>query len=321
LERLKHTPAAALGSCRYKLRPGDADKLAQLCRVNDVEAWIYIGGNDSAATSHELAKAAGKELRVIGVPKTIDNDLPGTDHCPGYGSAARFIASITSESAQDTRAMRFTDPIRIIETSGRHSGWLPGAAWLAHTAGSKAPQLVYLPERPRTYDQIAQDVKAAYERDGWCVIVLSENQPGPDGRVLGAQGQPRWVDAFGHDYYDSPAQWLSQRLTMDLHMRVRYDKPGIIQRTALSYVSEVDRAEAELVGRVAVQLAAAGTTGVMVTLKKGMNTGTVALEAVANEQRRLPDEFINEQGNGLTDAFTQYAQPLIGEPLPKLVEF
>jgi 6-phosphofructokinase 1 len=323
LTTLKHTPAAALGSCRYKLQPGDAETLVALCREQQVETWIYIGGNDSADTSRQVAATArrlGADLRVIGVPKTIDNDLPGTDHCPGYGSAARFVASATRESALDTWAMRGTDPIRLIEVMGRHAGWLPGAAWLARP---EAPHLVYLPERPKPSEQMIADIADVYRRHGWCVVVLCENQPAPDGRVIGAEGDARWVDSFGHAAFDSPAQYLAQRITAELGIRARYDKPGNIQRTALGYVSSVDRAEAELVGRAAVQLASNGTSGVMVTLERGagytIGTGYVPLELVANEQRRLPDAFINAAGNGLTEDFTTYAEPLIGDPLPALL--
>jgi len=325
LERLKHTPAAALGSCRYKLQAGDAERLVDLCRQRGIDTWIYIGGNDSADTSRQVAEyaaASGIDLQVIGVPKTIDNDLPGTDHCPGYGSAARFVASITRETARDTEAMRHTDPIRIIEVMGRHAGWLPGSAWLARQASDDAPHLVYLPERPSGSDQIVQQVKDVYEQVGWCVVVLCENQPEPDGRVIGADASPRWVDSFGHAYFDSPAQALARKLTNQLQVRVRYDKPGTIQRNALAYVSSTDRAEAELVGRAAVQLAGQGRSGVMVTLERAqpyiITTGEVPLEIVANEQRRLPDAYINAAGNGLTPEFVDYARPLIGEPLPAL---
>jgi 6-phosphofructokinase 1 len=318
LERLRHTPAAALGSCRYKLQAGDAERLVNLCVERGVEAWIYIGGNDSADTSRQVAEA-GPHLRVVGVPKTIDNDLPVTDHCPGYGSAARFVAAITAETALDTRAMRATDPIRIVEVMGRHAGWLPGAAWLAR---GEAPHLVYVPERPKSSDAIVGEIGAVYRREGWCVVVLCENQPEPDGNVIGAAGEPRWVDAFGHAYFESPAAYLTQRITQELKVRARYDKPGTIQRNALGYVSSTDRAEAELVGRAAVRLATRGATNVMVTLERGPNyvitTGQAPLERVANEQRRLPDEFVNADGNGLTDAFLAYARPLIGE-LPELL--
>jgi 6-phosphofructokinase 1 len=286
------------------------------------EAFVYIGGNDSADTSLHVARAAGSGLKVVGVPKTIDNDLAGTDHCPGYGSAARFVAQVCLETSFDTLAMRATDPIRLIEVMGRHAGWLPGSAWLARGAERDAPHLVYVPERPRPIEAIVSDVSEVYSKLGWCVIVLCENQPDITGGVLGAAGEPRWVDAFGHAYYDSPAQFLAQRLQNELGVRVRFDKPGTIQRMATAYVSSVDRSEAELVGREAVRLCAGGESGVMVSLARSAGseyhaeTSTVGLDVVANNQRRLPDEFINERGNGLTDAFVAYATPLIGEPLP-----
>jgi 6-phosphofructokinase 1 len=324
LTRLKATPSSALGSCRYKLQPGDSKRIAKTLNDHHAEALVYIGGNDSADTSLHVAEAA-PQVSVVGVPKTIDNDLAGTDHCPGYGSAARFVAQITRETAEDTRAMRATDPIRLIEVMGRHAGWLPGAAWLARQHQTDAPHLVYLPERPRAVEDIIADVRGVYEELGWCVVVLCENQPTPDGHVLRAIGEPRWVDAFGHAYFDSPAQWLAQRLQSELRVRVRFDKPGTIQRMATAYVSSTDRAEAELVGRQAVRLAASGTSGVMVSLQRGagstysVTTGTVPLAKVANEQRLLPDHFVNHHGNGLSDAFVDYATPLIGEPLPELV--
>ena len=328
LERLARSPSAALGSCRYKLQAGDVQRLIGLCRAEDVRAMVYIGGNDSADTSACLeaaARAAGLDLRVVGVPKTIDNDLPVTDHCPGYGSAARFVAQTTREAALDTWAMRATDPIKLVEVMGRHAGWLPSSAWLARAEPDDAPHLVYVPERPVSVEQVVEDVRRVYQRLGWCVVVLCENQPEPGGAVIGARGEPRWVDAFGHAYYDSPAQALSQRIQQELKVRARFDKPGTIQRMATSYVSSVDRAEAQLVGEAAVRELLEGESGVMVTLERepgqtyAVSTGTVALEVVANQQRRLPDEFVNADGNGLTEAFEAYARPLLGDPLPSFV--
>ncbi|MGI9145821.1 MAG: diphosphate--fructose-6-phosphate 1-phosphotransferase [Chloroflexota bacterium] len=329
LERLQQTPSAALGSCRYKLRPGDAERLVGLCKRERVDAFVYIGGNDSADTSRQVAlaaDAAGLDVRVVGVPKTVDNDLPVTDHCPGYGSAARFVAQVTRETALDTLAMRATDPIRLIEVMGRDAGWLAAAAWLAKAGPEDAPHLVYVPERPHQIERIVSDVREVYAALGWCVIVLCENQPTPDGRVIGAVGDPRWVDAFGHAYFDSPAQALSQRLQAEMGVRARFDKPGTIQRMATGYGSSTDRAEAELVGRAAVTLATAGTSGVMVTLERqlepgyGVRTGTTALEIVANQQKRLPAAFIATRGNAMTEAFVTYATPLIGEALPVFLQ-
>lgn len=325
LETLRRTPSAALGSCRHKLGPGEAERIVAFCKAERVDAFIYIGGNDSADTSLQVARAAGAaglELRVVGVPKTIDNDLPVTDHCPGYGSAARFIAQVTRETSFDTLAMRATDPIRLIEVMGRHAGWLPGAAWLAKRAPEDAPHLVYLPERPVAVEQVVADVRRVFEEVGWCVVVLSENQPTPEGGVIGAGGQPRWLDAFGHAYFDSPAQALVQVLQSALGVRARFDKPGTIQRMATAYVSSTDRLEAEGVGRAAVQYAVAGRSEVMVTLERlpgaryRVHTGEAPLEVIANHQRRLPDEFVGADGHSLSEAFVAYASPLLGGPLP-----
>jgi 6-phosphofructokinase 1 len=331
LDALRRSPSAALGSCRYKLRPGDADRFLELCRGEQVETFVYIGGNDSADTAHQIgerALAIGMgSFRVVVVPKTVDNDLPHMDHCPGYGSAARFIAQTTREASLDTWAMRSTDPIKLVEVMGRDAGWLTASGWLGRAGPGSAPHLLLVPERPVPFERIASAVGDVYEREGWCVMVVSENQPDPAGHVLGASGEPRWVDAFGHAYYDSPSAWLARELQRSLRLRVRVDRPGTIQRMAAAYVSPVDRAEAELVGRVAVQLAVAGVGDVMVTLERvpgdvyAARTGTAPLAEIANQQRRLPDNYILPDGMGLTEAFDAYARPLLGPPLPEVLSF
>jgi 6-phosphofructokinase 1 len=331
LDGLRRTPSAALGSCRYKLKSGDADRLLELCRGEQVQTFVYIGGNDSADTAHQVgerALAIGMgSFGVVGVPKTVDNDLPHMDHCPGYGSAARFVAQTTREASLDTWAMRSTDPIKLVEVMGRDAGWLAASGWLGRAEPGSAPHLVLVPERPLPYERIASAVADVYQREGWCVMIVCENQPDPAGHVLGASGEPRWVDAFGHAYYDSPAAWLARELQHSLRVRVRVDRPGTIQRMAGAYVSPVDRAEAELVGRAAVRYAVAGVSDVMVTLEREpgeeyrIRTGAAPLAEVANQQRRLPDGYILPDGMGLSEAFDAYARPLLGPPLPEVLSF
>jgi 6-phosphofructokinase 1 len=325
LERLPGTPAAALGSCRYRLLDEDLEPVLHQLDRYEVRCLIYIGGNDSAETALRIdraARRAGRELSVIVAPKTIDNDLPVTDHAPGYGSAARFIAQMTAEAGLDTETMQRTDPIKLVEVMGRYAGWLAAAAWLGRIGDCSAPHLVYLPERPRPAEQIVTEVESVYRRLGHCVVVLSENQPGPDGLVLGADGPPVWQDPFGHPYYDSPAQHLARLIRLRLGVRTRVDKPGTLQRMSVAHHSRTDLAEAEQVGRAATALALDGLSGLMVTLVRQSDdpyrceTGATPLERVANNQQLVPDHFIAPSGHALTTAFERYARPLLGDPLP-----
>jgi 6-phosphofructokinase 1 len=326
LERLRVTPSAFLGSCRYKLTDQDLEPALDELRRVKARFLIYIGGNDSADTSRRLdqaARASGLDLAVVGLPKTIDNDLPLTDHCLGYGSAARFIAQSTAEAGLDTQAMRRTDPIKLIEVMGRHSGWLAAAASLARSEDSDAPHLVYLPERPFSAETIVEDVEKVNRRLGYCVVVLSENQPGPDGAVLGAGQEPSWVDAFGHAYHESPAEYLADRIRKQLGVRARVDKPGTLQRVSAAHHSATDLEESEAAGRAAVHLALEGRSGVMVTLVRESDEpyrcrmGTASLEEVANRQRAMPAELIAPDGLGPSASFERYARPLLGGPLSR----
>ena len=330
LGRLRDTPSSVLGSCRYRLRDEDLDRALAILRRVDARYFVYIGGNDSADTTHRIGQAArssGYDLRCVGVPKTIDNDLVETDHCPGYGSAARFIAIATMEASRDTEAMRRSDPIKLIEVAGRHAGWLAASATLGRQSPEEGPHLVYVPERPVSPERVLRDVADAHRESRHVVLVLSENQPDPAGAVLGSGGRPRHVDAFGHAYFDSPAQFLVHAIGDELGLRARWEKPGTLQRMSIAHRSTVDAEEALAVGREAARLAIGGTSDVMVVIRRESDApyesglATAPLAAIANTQRVLPPEFIGEPAAGATEAFRRYAEPLLGDPLPQHARF
>jgi 6-phosphofructokinase len=326
LDDLKETPSSALGSCRFRLQDHDLERALDALRRLDARQFVYIGGNDSADTTYRLAgaaRAARYDLACVGAPKTVDNDLVETDHCPGFGSAARFLALAAMEASRDTEAMRRTDPVKIIEVAGRHAGWLAAAAALGRRQPDEGPHLVYVAEHPVSADAILGDVSAAYEQFGHVVMVLSENQPDPSGAVLGSGGQPRHVDAFGHAYYDSPAEFLVREIRERLELRARWEKYGTLQRMSVATRSRTDADEALAIGREATRLAVRGESGVMVTVRResddpyAWSLGTAPLDRIANAQRLLPPEFISEPRDGPTEAFRRYALPLLGDPLPR----
>lgn len=245
------------------------------------------------------------------------------DHSPGFGSAARFLALAAMEASRDTEAMRRSDPVKILEVAGRHAGWLAAAASLGRRSPDEGPHLVYVPERPVSPQSILADVDAAVSAYGHAVIVLSENQPDPDGSVIGSGGQPRHTDAFGHHYYDSPAERLVNLIRQELRLRARFEKYGTLQRMSIACRSETDAAEALAVGEEAVRLALAGETDRMVVLRRESDRpyacalATAPLAAIANQQRLLPADMIPEPRSGPPPAFRRYAEPLLGAPLPR----
>jgi 6-phosphofructokinase 1 len=329
---LRRTPSAALASARHRLGDDALERALAVLRRHDVRFFLLVGGNDSADSTDRLgraAAAAGYPLQAVAVPKTIDNDLPETDHCPGYGSIARYLAVSAQEAALDTAAMCRTDPIKLIEVMGRGAGWVAAAAALGRPDPDAAPHLVYLPERPVAAETVLAEVEAAYRAHGWALAVLSENQTEPtaDGeRVLGATGEPEWVDPFGHPYYPSPAAYLCRRLSAEIGVRARYDKPGTLQRMSHALVSRSDEREAYAVGRAAVRAAVGGAGGHMVTLVRTSDepyrctTGLAPLAAVANRSRPIPSEYLGPgAAEPVTAAFVDYATPLLGGPLPAFV--
>lgn len=322
--RLLYTPSAALGSCRYKLQAEDPARVIEILRRYNIRYLAYIGGNDSADTAHRLAQAAqkvGYEFSAISVPKTIDNDLPFTDHCPGYGSAARFIAQATMDSTLNTVSIPWHYPVKVIETMGRDAGWLTASAALGKRDESDPPHILLLPEQTFDPDRFLTQVEQVYRRLGYVVVVAAETIRDAQGNSLGSSGQVG-VDAFHHPLLSGAAQYLVDLVKQKLQLRARFDKPGDLQRMASNYVSRADRDEAYLVGQAAVQALLQGEDNKMVTLVRDegplyhCTTGLVDLAQVANVQRLMPPEFLNEEKTMVTRAFYEYALPLLGDPLP-----
>ena len=327
LEALKRTPSAALGMCRYKLNEAEREKILAVLKKYDIRYFLYAGGNDSADTCHrlvEMSQEAGHEIYAIGIPKTIDNDLPEMDHCPGYGSIARYLAIATQDSSIDTQAAHLVHPVKLIEVMGRNAGWVAASAVLGKQREEDGPHLIYTPERPLDPARFLADVKAVYDRYGYCVAVLGETVRDSEGQALGRQAGPYLVDSFGHKYYHGPANYLMGLVIKELGLTARYDKPGTLQRMSMLCASEVDLDEAWQAGAEAVRLAVSGQTDLMVTLLRGSEPtgeyrcefGTTALANIANTEHKMPPEYFNEAGNFVTQAFVDYARPLIGGPLP-----
>jgi len=326
IEGLKRTPSAALGSCRYKVAPEEYDKVLEILQKYNIRYFFYIGGNDSQDTSKKisaLAKEKGYELRTIGIPKTVDNDLPITDHCPGYGSVGRWLAIATRDAGLDTEAIGIVDNVKVIETMGRNTGWITAATALAKQDEDEAPHLIYLPEKPFDEEKFLADVDAVYSKLGYCVVTVCEGLVDENGEYITASSRSLDTDKFGHKQLGGVAQYLCDVVANGLKIKARWDKPGTIQRVSMVCASETDLSEAYMAGQMAVKHAVEGKTDYMVMLVREpgaeykCTTGLVELEKVALGTKRVPEEFINEAGNFVTDAFIDYAKPLIGGALPE----
>lgn len=322
--QLLSTPSAALGSCRYKLQAEDPERIINTLRRYNIRYLVYIGGNDSADTTHQLAQVAqqvGYELYAISVPKTIDNDLPFTDHCPGYGSAARFIAMATRDSTMNTLSIPWHYPVKVIETMGRNAGWLAASSALGKRSEIDPPHIILIPEQPFQAERFLEQVEAVYRCLGYVIVVAAETIRDEQGQPLGAIGQAG-QDAFQHPLLSGVAQYLVESVQQHLKVRARFDKPGDLQRMASCCISYVDRDEAYLVGQMAIPALLDGESDKMVTLIRhtaptyNCTTGLVELTKVANVQRLLPDEYMDSSKIMVSQAFYDYALPLIGTPLP-----
>ena len=329
--RVADTPGAALGSSRRRLVEEDVPAALEALSARGIGYLFVIGGNDSAETGRRLgmgAREQGCDLTVTAVPKTIDNDLVETDHTPGYGSAARFVALATMGAGKDAEAMGRESPITLIEVMGRDSGWLAAAAALARREERDAPHALCLPEVPVDEERFLDVMECAYARFGFAVAVIAENARGVDG-VIGEQEEPWYVDDFGHAYFEGPARYLAGLVSRRLGVRVRCEKPGTIQRSMMACVSETDAQEAEMVGRAAVRYALDGHRDCMVTLVRegadrqrddeeySCTTGLAPLGRVAGRVRPMPECHLDRSSYFVTEEYLGYARPLIGAPLPR----
>ena len=330
LDILKYTPSSALGSCRYKLADPDKDdtdykRILEIFQKYNVRYFFYNGGNDSMDTCNKISKymnKVGYECRVMGVPKTIDNDLAGTDHCPGFASAAKYIATSFMEVSRDCQVYD-KGMVTIIEIMGRHAGWLAGSAALASLTGC-GPDLVYLPETDFDMDQFLADVKAIYAKTGKCMVAVSEGIHYADGTFV-SEAKTSATDGFGHAQLGGLAAMLAETVKQATGAKVRGIELSLLQRCGSHVASKTDVEEAWLAGSAAVEAAVSGVTDKMVAFKCSREggykceTSLEPLDIVANFEKKVPREWINEAGNGVNHQFIEYALPLIqGEPdLPK----
>ncbi len=321
IRALRHTPGAALGTCRYKLKKQqDFERVLEVFKAHNIRYFFYIGGNDSQDTADKISKLAQQqsyELRVIGVPKTIDNDLPITDHTPGYASAVKYITTAIREIASDNEAMGQGDLVSIIEVMGRSAGWIAAGAALAKRRDHPhdPPHLILLPEIPFNQEKVLEDIRRVLKREKYCLIVVAEGLVDSDGNYVAAEGN---TDSFGHAQLGGAGDALAEIIGANIAgTKVRVAKPGLLQRCAAHAASKTDADEAFLAGQAAVTAAINGETDKMVTLVRGetdhytCETGLAPLADVANSVKKLPREWINEDGVSMNFQFLRYAQPLI----------
>ena len=319
ITKLGHTPASAIGSCRRKLTDEDYPTVLETLKKFNIDCFFYNGGNDSMDTCHkvnELAKREGLDLRVIGIPKTMDNDLDITDHCPGFGSAARYAALTAAELALDASGL----PIHVVvlELMGRNAGWVTAASAMAKRL-TDCEVLTYLPEVPVDEGQMLADIEEGYAKGKGLLVTVSEGICGPDGKPLADTGI---VDGFGHKIPGGTAQHVTDQIIQRLGLKSRAEKPGLLGRASIPYVSPVDRAEAYAVGRYAMNAALRDESGYMVSIEAvrtpeySSSMALVPLAKVANVEKKFPLEWIVD-GNGIADAFFDYALPLMGGDFPE----
>ncbi|HZF17266.1 MAG TPA: 6-phosphofructokinase [Steroidobacteraceae bacterium] len=329
IRALRHTPGGAFGSARYKLRGLDKnraeyERLIEVFRAHDIGYFFYNGGNDSMDTAHKVSQIGaelGYPINCIGVPKTVDNDLPFTDQCPGFASVAKYIAVSTLEAALDVASMaRTSTKVFVLEVMGRHAGWIAAAAGLAGRKAGDAPHIILFPEIPFEQAKFLERVKRCVTDYGFCVVVVSEGAHHPDGKFLAEAGTK---DAFGHTQLGGVGPLVADMVRANLGYKFHWAVADYLQRSARHIASKVDVEQAYAVGKAAVELAIKGHNAIMPMIKRVSSRpyrwkiDHVPLAKVANVEKHVPRNFITEDGFGITAACRRYLEPLIaGEDYP-----
>lgn len=324
LELLLQTPGSAIGTSRDEIEQEDYDKMTEILAKKNIKYVLFNGGNGTMDTCGKLYKTClskGLDIKVMGIPKTIDNDISITDHSPGYGSAARFLAQSVKEICADVKGL----PIHVVvvEAQGRNAGWITAAGALADNEEGIGPDLIYLPERPFEEDKFIEDVRKLLEQKKGIVVVASEG-------LKNAKGEPIVKPVFQTEravYFGDVSSHLANLVIQKLGYKARGEKPGLLGRASIALQSQVDREEAILAGELACKAVIQGESGKMVAFRRistspyQIEPFLVEIEEVMLHERIMPDEFINQEGNGVTESFKEWCRPLIGEELTKMASF
>ena len=333
LERIRTTPGSYLGSCRYKLPEDLSDpvypELFQKFTEKEISYFFYIGGNDSMDTVSKLSRYAatvGSDIRIIGVPKTIDNDLVLTDHTPGYGSAAKYVASTVREIAIDASVYDNKPSVTIVEIMGRHAGWLTAASKLARKYEGDNPCLIYLPETPFSLEQFYNDLDAAFKKSPNLVVCVSEGIADEGGTFVCEYSDAAKLDSFGHKMLTGCGEVLESFVRDKFGVKVRSIELNVNQRCSGMMVSETDIEEAAMAGAAGVKAVLAGETKKMIAFKRDsdvpytMHCAAEDVSLICNQEKKFPKEWISAAGNDITDDFSAYALPLIQGEAKRVME-